>query len=95
MLMMLSLLQSLNRIPGAGLSLADPFIPLVRSCAKSRVWKIRDKASDALTALVTAAEVVSTCVDILEGIDLCGENEVCFTARCWRTCSHAYSCMVD
>lgn len=92
---MVSLMQTPNRIAGAAVSLSDPFIPLVRACAKSRVWKvrapdtdecrqrlihfvaqIRDKAADALTALVPALEIVSTCLDILVDVESCRENEV-------------------
>lgn len=39
-LMLLSLMQSTNRI-GVEVSAADVFIKVVRQCATSRVWKVR------------------------------------------------------
>lgn len=39
-LMIFSFLQTHNSIPGAPENVADAFVPLVRACAKSRVWKV-------------------------------------------------------
>ncbi|SGZ26074.1 BQ5605_C024g09829 [Microbotryum silenes-dioicae] len=74
-LMLLSLLQSPNQVGSSNDALADPFIKIVRACATSRVWKIRDAAGDALTGLVQARAVASVCIDLLVGIDTLGENE--------------------
>ncbi|SCV70448.1 BQ2448_1842 [Microbotryum intermedium] len=74
-LMLLSLLQSPNQVGSSSDALADPFIPIVRACATSRVWKIRDAAGDALTGLVQARAVASVCIDLLAEIDTLGENE--------------------
>lgn len=91
--MLLSLVQTSNRIDGAMDSVADPFLPFVLACAKSRVWKvrrfeaiawrlvdsemqIRDAAGDALTGLVSPAEVATTALSLLAGVENCVENEV-------------------
>jgi hypothetical protein len=39
-LMLLSLLQTTNRINASDESPSDSFVPIVRACAKSRVWKV-------------------------------------------------------
>lgn len=40
-LMLLSLLQTTNRVSGVLDSPSDAFIPIVKACASSRVWKVR------------------------------------------------------
>ncbi|KPV74232.1 uncharacterized protein RHOBADRAFT_54083 [Rhodotorula graminis WP1] len=74
-LMLFSLLQTPRRIVDlAGLPTASrysaPFLPIVKACAKSRVWKIRDAAGDALTGLVAPDEVGATAAELLEGIEV-------------------------
>ncbi|GAA5977823.1 hypothetical protein JCM11641_006083 [Rhodosporidiobolus odoratus] len=67
-LMLLSLLQTSNRVDST-LSLSAPFVPLVKACGASRVWKIREVAGDALTGLVAPNEVASTCEETLLSIE--------------------------
>lgn len=38
--MLLSLLQTPNRVDMSTPSCADAFLPFVKACAKSRVWKV-------------------------------------------------------
>lgn len=40
-LMLLSLLQSPNRVDQTVASDSDAFVPFVKACTKSRVWKVR------------------------------------------------------
>lgn len=40
------------------------------------VLQIRDAAGDALTGLVSPAEVGKVCLRTLEAVETCGENEV-------------------
>ncbi|GAA6017403.1 hypothetical protein JCM11491_006645 [Sporobolomyces phaffii] len=72
-LMLISLLQTPNPVKAAGLdpiaSLTEPLIPLVTACASSRVWKIRDAAGDALTGLVSPAQVPEYCEKILNNLE--------------------------
>ncbi|KAM0786330.1 hypothetical protein ACM66B_001803 [Microbotryomycetes sp. NB124-2] len=75
-LMLLSLIQTTNRVDPTSSSPSDVFIPIVRKCAKSRVWKIRDVAGDALTGLVPTLQVASVCVDILSDLEGKTENEM-------------------
>ncbi|GAA5867264.1 hypothetical protein JCM8547_003140 [Rhodosporidiobolus lusitaniae] len=71
-LMLLSLLQTPKRIVSSaastGASLAAPFIPLVKACAASKVWKIREGAGDALTGLVAVDEVARVAAGILRSV---------------------------
>lgn len=39
--MLLSLLQTPDRVDPAAESLTDAFVPIVKACATSRVWKVR------------------------------------------------------
>ncbi|GAA6027127.1 hypothetical protein JCM8097_002413 [Rhodosporidiobolus ruineniae] len=82
-LLLLSLLQTPKKIGSAassGSSLAAPFIPLVKQCAKSRVWKIREVAGDALTGLIASNEVGDVAEKILTDIkgelDSLDQNEL-------------------
>ncbi|GAA5941468.1 hypothetical protein JCM10213_006094 [Rhodosporidiobolus nylandii] len=70
-LMLLSLLQTPKRVESAPSepSLVEPFIPLVKQCASSRVWKIREVAGDALTGLVAPNEVAAVCEELLLGVE--------------------------
>ncbi|GAA6013372.1 hypothetical protein JCM8202_003123 [Rhodotorula sphaerocarpa] len=69
-LMLFGLLQTRESAEGTEetVSLSAPFIPLVRACARSRVWKIRGAAGDALTGLTAPSRVESTCCDLLDSI---------------------------
>ncbi|KAK4051970.1 hypothetical protein OIO90_004500 [Microbotryomycetes sp. JL221] len=75
-LMLLSLVQTTNRVDPLAPSPTDVFVPVVRKCAKSRVWKIRDVAGDALSGLVPSLKVPTICVDILSQVESQDENEV-------------------
>ncbi|KAK4700043.1 thyroid adenoma-associated protein, partial [Phenoliferia sp. Uapishka_3] len=75
-LMLLSLLQTPNRVDASAPSTADAFLPFVKACSKSRVWKIRDAAGDALTGLVSPSEVASVTIELLTGVQDCKENEL-------------------
>ncbi|GJN90356.1 hypothetical protein Rhopal_003367-T1 [Rhodotorula paludigena] len=73
-LMLFSLLQTPKRAVGAADSPVEreyskPFIPLIKACAKSRVWKIRDAAGDALTGLVSPEDVGVTAEELLTDIE--------------------------
>ncbi|BGP49684.1 hypothetical protein JCM10450v2_005589 [Rhodotorula kratochvilovae] len=70
-LMLFSLLQTPRRLdaPRSSPSYADAFLTIVKACAKSRVWKIRDAAGDALTGLVAPDEVGETARELLGGIE--------------------------
>ncbi|GAA5902144.1 hypothetical protein JCM8208_002487 [Rhodotorula glutinis] len=74
-LMLFSLLQTPRRIvdstgsPSAS-SYSTPFLPIVKACARSSVWKIRDGAGDALTGLVAPDEVGATAAELLESIEM-------------------------
>jgi hypothetical protein len=86
--MLLSLLQTPKRVASSSSSssssdsLSAPFIPLVRTCASSRVWKIREIAGDALTGLVGVDQVGEVAEGILTGlkeeIEGLSHNEVRF-----------------
>lgn len=39
--------------------------------------QIRDAAGDALTGLISPAEVAATVLSLLDGVESCAENEVC------------------
>ncbi|KAL8286526.1 hypothetical protein RQP46_004543 [Phenoliferia psychrophenolica] len=73
--MLLSLLQTPNRVDLSTPSCADAFLPFVKACTKSRVWKIRDAAGDALTGIVPPAEVAAVTIELLSGLETCKENE--------------------
>ena len=75
-LMLLSLLQSPNRVDPGAESLSDPFVGVVEACATSRVWKIRDAAGDAMTGLIPASEASGVCVRLLGKVEGCKENEL-------------------
>ncbi|KAK4050266.1 hypothetical protein OIV83_003587 [Microbotryomycetes sp. JL201] len=72
-LMLLSLIQTTNRVDPTSSSPSDVFIPIVRKCAKSR---IRDVAGDALTGLIPTQKVASVCVEILSEVPGKDENEI-------------------
>ncbi|GAA5990105.1 hypothetical protein JCM10908_005823 [Rhodotorula pacifica] len=72
-LMLFGLLQTRESSEAAssvqtGVALSAPFIPLVKACARSRVWKIRGAAGDALTGLTPPSQVGRTCIDIINSI---------------------------
>lgn len=72
--MLFSLLQTPRRIVGpsgspVAPSFSAPFLPIVKACAKSRVWKIRDAAGDALTGLVAPDEVGATTMELLSSVE--------------------------
>ncbi|GAA5841760.1 hypothetical protein JCM9279_003095 [Rhodotorula babjevae] len=74
-LMLFSLLQTPRRVIDSNGSptsstYSAPFLPIVKACARSRVWKIRDAAGDALTGLVAADEVGATAFELLESIEV-------------------------
>ncbi|GAA5895288.1 tRNA methylation protein TRM732 [Sporobolomyces salmoneus] len=68
-LMLFSLLQTPNPVESTTsdpiAALTEPIIPLVTACSASRVWKIRDAASDALTGLIAPSRVPEYCEKIL------------------------------
>ncbi|GAA5998529.1 tRNA methylation protein TRM732 [Rhodotorula paludigena] len=73
-LMLFSLLQTPKRAVGSADSPVEresskPFIPLIKACAKSRVWKIRDAAGDALTGLISPEDVGVTAEELLTEIE--------------------------
>ncbi|GAA6057628.1 hypothetical protein JCM3770_005003 [Rhodotorula araucariae] len=69
-LMLFSLLQTPRRVdmPSAR-SKASAFVPIIKACARSRVWKIRDAAGDALTGLVAPGDVGETARELLAGVE--------------------------
>lgn len=74
-LMLFSLLQTPRRtLDSAGSTAASsysaPLLPIVKACARSQVWKIRDAAGDALTGLVAPDEVGETASRLLESIEM-------------------------
>ncbi|KAI5474356.1 DNA polymerase gamma subunit 1 [Pseudohyphozyma bogoriensis] len=73
-LMLLSLMQTPNRVGTE--SPSTPFLPYISACSKSRVWKIRDAAGDALTGLVPPSDVVAVCLGLLDGVETCPQNEI-------------------
>ncbi|GAA5899201.1 hypothetical protein JCM6882_009282 [Rhodosporidiobolus microsporus] len=80
-LMLLSLLQVPKRLATSSEpSLAEPFLPLVKKCISSRVWKIREVAGDALTGLVAPNEVGSVVEELLldleRSLSELGSNEL-------------------
>ncbi|GAA5880079.1 hypothetical protein JCM3774_003302 [Rhodotorula dairenensis] len=72
-LMLFGLLQTRESTDAAsglqtGTAFSAPFVPLVKACARSRVWKIRGAAGDALTGLTPPSQIGRTCVDLLDSI---------------------------
>ncbi|KAM0754870.1 hypothetical protein T439DRAFT_321926 [Meredithblackwellia eburnea MCA 4105] len=75
-LMLLSLVQTPNAVGTTTSGFSEPFVRLALSCIKSRVWKIRDAAGDALTGIIAPSMVSSTILSLLSDLPSCTQNEL-------------------